>query len=60
MDFHGLSGTYTFQELLAVCVQPEWIRKTYAKLDMRVDEKLRRIRQIFRFGSLKENRDPAA
>lgn len=60
MEFHGLSGTYTFQELLAVCVQPEWIRKTYAKLDMRVDEKLRRIRQIFRFGSLKENRDPAA
>lgn len=60
MDFHGLSGTYTFQELLAVCGQPEWIRKTYAKLDMRVDEKLRRIRQIFRFGSLKENRDPAA
>ena len=41
MEFHGLSGTYTFQELLAVCVQPEWIRKTYAKLDMRVDEKLR-------------------
>ena len=60
MEFHGLSGTYTFQELLAVCVQPEWIRKTYAKLDMRVDEKLRRIRQIFRFGALKENRDPAA
>lgn len=60
MEFHGLSGTYTFQELLAVCVQPEWIRKTYAKLDMRVDEKLRRIRQIFRFGSMKENRDPAA
>lgn len=60
MEFHGLSGTYTFQELLAVCVQPEWIRKTYAKLDMRVDEKIRRIRQIFRFGSLKENRDPTA
>ena len=60
MDFRGLSGTYTFQELLAVCGQPEWIRKTYAKLDMRVDEKLRRIRQIFRFNSLKGNRDPAA
>lgn len=60
MDFHGLSGTYTFQELLAVCGQPEWIRKTYAGLDMRVDEKLRRIRQIFRFGSLKGNRNPAA
>ncbi len=27
---------------------------------MRVDEKLRRIRQIFRFGSLKGNRNPAA
>lgn len=60
MDFRGLSGTYTFQELLDVCGQPEWIRKTYAKLDMRVDEKLRRIRQIFRFNSLKGNRDPAA
>lgn len=60
MDFRGLSGTYTFQELLAVCGQPEWIRKTYAKLDMRVDEKLRRVRQIFRFNSLKGNRDPAA
>lgn len=60
MDFHGLSGTYTFQELLAVCGQPEWIRKTYAKLDMRVDEKLRRIRQIFRFNSMKGNRNPAA
>lgn len=60
MDFRGLSGTYTFQELLAVCGQPEWIRKTYAKLDMSVDEKLRRIRQIFRFNSLKGNRDPAA
>ena len=59
MEFHGLSRTYTFQELLAVCGQPEWIRKTYAKLDMRVDEKLRRIRQIFRFGSLK-GRNPAA
>lgn len=60
MDFRGLSGTYTFQELLAVYGQPEWIRKTYAKLDMRVDEKLRRIRQIFRFNSLKGNRNPAA
>lgn len=60
MDFHGLSGTYTFQELLAVCGQPEWIRKTYAKLDMRVDEKLRRIRQIFRFNSMKGNRNPIA
>ena len=60
MEFHGLSGTYTFQELLAVCVQPERTRKSYAILDMRVYENLRRIRQIFRFGSLKENRDPAA
>ena len=60
MDFRGLSGTYTFQELLAVCGQPEWIRKTYAGLDMRVDEKLRRIRQLFRFGSLKGDRNPAA
>lgn len=60
MEFHGLSRTYTFQELLAVCVQPEWIRKTYAGLDMRVDEKLRRIRQLFRFGSLKGDRNPAA
>lgn len=60
MEFHGLSRTYTFQELLAVCGQPEWIRKTYAKLDIRVDEKLRRIRQIFRFGSLKGSRNPAA
>lgn len=60
MEFHGLSRTYTFQELLAVCVQPEWIRKTYAGMDMRVDEKLRRIRQLFRFGSLKGDRNPAA
>ena len=60
MDWRELSGTYTFQELLTVCVQPEWIRKTYAGLDMRVDEKLRRIRQLFRFGSLKGDRNPAA
>lgn len=60
IDWRGLSGTYTFQELLAVCVQPEWIRKTYAGMDMRVDEKLRRIRQLFRFGSLKGDRNPAA
>lgn len=48
-DLEYLNGTFTFGELAALSLQPAWIRKIYSGLDssMKVDEKLRRIRQLF-------------
>ena len=48
VGYSYLSGLYTFHELSLLLLQPQWIRQIYAGLDpeMRVDEKLRRIRQI--------------
>lgn len=51
-DLEYLNGTFTFGELAALSLQPVWIRKIYSSLDstMKVDEKLRRIRQLFHGG----------
>ena len=51
-DLEYLNGTFTFGELAALTLQPAWIRKIYSSLDstMKVDEKLRRIRQLFHGG----------
>lgn len=51
-DLEYLNGTFTFGELAALILQPAWIRKIYSSLDstMKVDEKLRRIRQLFHGG----------
>ena len=48
-DLEYLNGTFTFGELAVLSLQPAWIRKIYSSLDssMKVDEKLRRIRQLF-------------
>ena len=49
MNYRYLNGTYTFQEIITLCKQKDWIRGVYVGLnpDLRVDEKLRRIRQLF-------------
>lgn len=48
-SFEYLNGTFTFAELTVLSLQPAWIRKIYTHLDstLKIDEKLRRIRQLF-------------
>lgn len=51
-DLKYLNGTFTFGELAVLSLQPAWIRKIYSGLNssMKMDEKLRRIRQLFHGG----------
>ena len=51
-SFEYLNGTFTFGELAVLSLQPAWIRKIYSSFDstIKVDEKLRRIRQLFHGG----------
>lgn len=50
-----LKGSYTFQELALLSIQCDWIRNIYSQLNpaLRVDEKMRRIRQLLHSSKLK-------
>lgn len=49
VSYKYMTGKYTFQEFITLCTKKDWIKDVYRQLDenLRIDEKLRRIRQLF-------------
>lgn len=49
VSYKYMTGKYTFQEFITLCTKKDWIKDVYGQLDenLRIDEKLRRIRQLF-------------
>ena len=49
VSYKYMTGNYTFQEFITLCTKKDWIKDVYGQLDenLCIDEKLRRIRQLF-------------